>query len=624
MKNLTVLRGERRTPKLMNGRVHLYSDVLSSRTRMKLENARAEYSLQRQAEPFAVLAWMLGDAFPAKPLELAWKTLLRCHAHDSIAGSGIDDIENDMMNRLQQVKNLSTSLYRRSLEAIQSRIDTSALDEDAIVLTVYNPSPYPRTEVMTAVLDIPMPQSSPEFALKRMHDGAAAPVQIYTRRPHPAVVNQAEEATLMMDSEHTTFHFLARDIPAMGYAVYVIDRNEKFSRGGLACGPTAMQNEHIHVKIENDGTLTLTDKRTGHTFRGLHYFEDCGEAGHAWMHIEPDMDRVITSLGGPVRISLEENGPLLTRFRVDISMTIPAAIEEQGDKWKRLDGAGGAVKRSEHTVELKITSYITLMRDAPFIRIKTEFDNRARDHRLRVMFPTGLTAAKSCHVETAFDVVEREIELTPESPWYGGENATFPMQRFVDVSDGENGLAIINRGLREYQVDETERAIGVTLMRAYEINLTTVRWRWESHPEMQKTQCPGFHQFEYFIYPHSGRWDEANVQRIAEQLSVPMMPTQSGAYKGELPLSFSFLQIDKPELILSALKQSEDKRDIVIRIYNPTEQKVDSEIKIFRAVRSAEMVDMEEKFIQKLQTTGNTIFVSVARKKVITIKVSTS
>ena len=100
---LPVLKGERRTPKPMPVTMHLYSDVLSSRTRMKVLNTKAEYLLQRRAEPFSVLAAMLGAAYPASFIDLAWKQLLRCHAHDSIAGSGVDDIEQDMMFRLRQV-----------------------------------------------------------------------------------------------------------------------------------------------------------------------------------------------------------------------------------------------------------------------------------------------------------------------------------------------------------------------------------------------------------------------------------------------------------------------------------------------------------------------------------------
>lgn len=42
VQNLQILRGERRIPKMMGGRLHLYSDVLSSRSRMKRMNAQTE------------------------------------------------------------------------------------------------------------------------------------------------------------------------------------------------------------------------------------------------------------------------------------------------------------------------------------------------------------------------------------------------------------------------------------------------------------------------------------------------------------------------------------------------------------------------------------------------------
>ncbi|HQK75583.1 MAG TPA: hypothetical protein PKZ25_05260, partial [Candidatus Hydrogenedentes bacterium] len=75
-KGLPVLKGERRTPKVRTGRVHLYSDVLSSRARVKRLNARAECALQRWAEPFSAIAWCLGRDYPSTLLDAAWTTLL--------------------------------------------------------------------------------------------------------------------------------------------------------------------------------------------------------------------------------------------------------------------------------------------------------------------------------------------------------------------------------------------------------------------------------------------------------------------------------------------------------------------------------------------------------------------
>ncbi len=57
---LIVLKGERRTPRQLGTRKHLYGDVTSARTNMKRKNTLAEQELQRKAEPYSVLAYLLG------------------------------------------------------------------------------------------------------------------------------------------------------------------------------------------------------------------------------------------------------------------------------------------------------------------------------------------------------------------------------------------------------------------------------------------------------------------------------------------------------------------------------------------------------------------------------------
>jgi len=198
---LTVLKGERRVPKPMPVTMHLYSDVLSSRTRMKRLNAQAEWLLQRCAEPFAVLAADLGAEYPSSLIDLAWKTLLKCHAHDSISGSGVDDIEEDMIYRLRQVVNISNGLLKRALGAIQLRIDNSAFPADTVLLTVFNPSPQPRTEVVSAAVDLPYTGPKGEFAVIDVTTGDRMPVQGADRKPFWAVVNHPGDATAMMRSQ---------------------------------------------------------------------------------------------------------------------------------------------------------------------------------------------------------------------------------------------------------------------------------------------------------------------------------------------------------------------------------------------------------------------------------------
>jgi alpha-mannosidase len=302
-------------------------------------------------------------------------------------------------------------------------------------------------------------------------------------------------------------------------------------------------------------------------------------------------------------------------------MRVPAGLEENGgDPWRRLDGAGNNAKRVEETVPLRIRSDVTLRKGSPYLEVVTRFDNRARNHRLRAVFPTRLPKASHCAAESAFDVVEREIAHSPSSPWYGSK-ATFPMQRFVDVSDGRCGLALLNDGLREYEITQDEdRAIAVTLLRAFEVNLSTVSYRWETRPEMNLAQSPGEHEFRYALFPHSGDWNVGGVCREAEAFTNALIPAQVGPHDGYLPTKRGFLEIEPNNLVLSAFKRSEDGKGWIVRFYNPTTRPVQARLKVFRKIVSASLVNLEEKEIRQLRPSGSSVALEAAPKKIVTVK----
>ncbi len=620
---LPVLKGERRVPKPMPIIMHLYSDVLSSRTRMKYRSSLAEYLIQLRVEPFAVAAALLGHAYPQTLLDLAWKTMLRCHAHDSISGSGVDEIEEDMMNRLRQVIDIGEGLYTRSLATIQQHIDCGGLPRDAIMLTVYNPSARGRSEIVAAVVDIPWrgPRPRGQFALRDAETGTPVTVQCAARKPQWAVVNHAWDATAMMRSERFTVYFEAAQLPGLGYASYVVDMDGAFSTGSLVSAANTLENERLRAAIQPDGTITLLDKRSGITYADLHYFVDEGEAGHAWMHVRPAFDRAVDSRGFPVVIALEENGPLLGRFRVEYRMRIPAGLQENGgDAWQRLDGVGNQASRGGEERELNLISWITLRKDSAVLEITTRFENTAECHRLRLLLPARRQGT-CCHAESAFDVVERETVFGPESVWYGARDVSFPMQRFVDVSDGKGGLAFISAGLREYEVTQDEdRSIAVTLLRAYEVNLTTVSFRWEEHPEMKLSQGPGIHEFSYRIFPHSGNYMEGGVLSEAERHVTPLEVVQSGVGSGgRLPLRCGFLELGPEALQVTAIKRAESGDGWIVRLYNPALTAVRGKLVVPPGINRVSVVSLEEIIQDSLSLSNEEVTFTVDAKKVLTL-----
>jgi alpha-mannosidase len=564
----------------------------------------------------------MGAEYPNTSLDTAWKLLLKCHAHDSIAGSGVDDIERDTLHRLRQTTNISKSLFSRALQHIQLHIDNSDAETGDVLLTLFNPSPFARSEVVTAYLDLPLTSGFGAFSIVEADTGKEVPMQIAWRKPQKAIINHALDATAMMDCERAAVHLYVEDIPPMGYMTLKVVRKAAMRPEGVTVSANAMENEHLCIEFNGDGSFNLLDKSSGAVYGNMNYFEDSGEVGNAWMHIEPALDSILTTLGRPARISLRESGPVLARYEIEHELMLPVGYDDNGsDTRQRLDGGPNRAKRSDERRLFKIISHVTLKKGARAVEIRTEFDNTCRNHRLRAMFPSNIDS-KVCDAESPFDVVRREIEYAPDSPWAGAINPTFPMQRFVDISDAANGLAIINDGLKEYGVTATpDHTIAITLLRAFEISLTTVSKRWDIHPEMELSQAPGRHEFRYLVYPHAGDWADANVTRLAETLPLPIIPAQAAKHAGTLAKRMPFLKTEPVQLVLSGVKQAEDGQGIVVRAFNPTTQAITGEIWFYKEIAVADQVNMEELSPKPLKVKGNAVIVSVEPKKVVTVRV---
>ncbi len=136
---------------------------------------------------------------------------------------------------------------------------------------------------------------------------------------------------------------------------------------------------------------------------------------------------------------------LAGRWRWQLDYSLPRALAEDRDE------------RSRERVECPILSRVSLYPGLRRIDIHTEVDNRAGDHRLRVHFPAGLQTDVS-HAEQHFGVITRPMALPAwDETWAEEPMGTYAQKSFVDVSDGEHGLMLANRGLPEYEVLPGER-----------------------------------------------------------------------------------------------------------------------------------------------------------------------
>jgi len=623
-KKLKIFKGEMRHPGPPSVYVTELEHTLSARIRQKVKQSGAAALLERWAEPFSTLNHILGRDYPKPYLDIAWKNLLQSHPHDTVAGCGVDQLERDSSYRLDQVKGISDVLIDDSLGWLQARIDTTNVSKDRILITVFNPSPHKRTETVEAFLDVPYNLDIGDFVIEDVK-GKPVTWDFVYRKPVEKTVRNNTDVTMAITGWMTKLHILAEEVPALGYRSFVLRREKEFpgSMKRIAPSATMLENEYLRATVNSNGTIELMDKQTGSVYKGLHYFEDSGERGTGWESRPPSENIVVSSLGCPVEISLKENTPLSGTIRVRYRMRIPSGLIH--------DNAHEYTRRGEREEDLAIETFFTLRAGARRLDCRTRFENRAKNHRLRVFFPTGLSGAGESAAETPFDVVRRPIPRGPDHPYSRTTNPQQPCLRFADVSDGKSGLAALTKGIHEYEVtDDPSRILALTLLRSFEVTLCTVTYRWERMPNQELSQQIGPHELEYSLYPHRGDWIQGSVMEEAEHFTLPMETAQSTPLhpeeaKGErlFPPVYGFLEIAPSELVMSSLKRAEGSNDTILRIYNPTERSIQGTIRVPVKIRNSSLVNMNEGEIKgvSLQARGRKSFkLRVGAKKVISIR----
>lgn len=611
-KNLQVITGEFRYTMVDGMWQNLFPGMLSARMYLKQQNRHCEIKLQKNADSWSALAEILDLEYPKGMLDLAWKYHLANQSHDSIAGCSVDLVHEDVEYRNRQVRHLADNVSRRAMAHIVSKIDNRHLAEDAICLVAFNPTQYLRSEVVTAVIDVPVEAKAKWFTVED-ESGNELPVQFFRNYSFGPIVKSPYEFPIPFKARRVHCAIELKDVPGVGHKTFLIkpQAGQKVNFGTMSPQVHVMENEYLRVEILSDGRLNILNKETDSYYQGAHYFEDRSEVGDHANHRSADEDEIITSIGATAEISRIHDGPIFIQYRIKTVMLLPR------------DALKDRSRRNPEKIPYEIVSFVTLKKGARFLELRTEIDNTSRDHKLRVMFPSGYQQASKSYSETHFDVTERDIRLPDSSTWKEPMLPYYPQYMFCGVEDGTSGLAILNIGLPEYAVhDDEKRTIGLTLIRTYRFPIIGADPEDVATDETQvMCQCLRRFTFDYAIYPYSGNWESGQVFRYANQFNLKLHLNQAGRSHGELPPTMSFIKIAPDQLVLSAIKKSSRQNSLIVRVFNPTEAPVAGTISFWKKIAAANLVDLNEKFVSEAIYNENSIALTIAKNKIITLEV---
>jgi hypothetical protein len=608
-KRLVLLKGERRTNLKAGMWTYLLPATISARTYLKVMDFRTETKLVQEAEPLAAAAMALGVPYPAPYLHLAWKYLMGNHTHDAVAGCAPDHVTDDVMYRYRQSQEISDGLIEESLKELARRMDCRKFDDQTILLGVFNTLPTPKDDVVTVSIDVNAERAARSLVI-RDAQGREYPYQVVQIAPDGAFVDSYWDVPSIYETTRLTIRFRPGEIPALGYRVFTVEPSPEVNRatGTQVPAAQAMENEFLRAQVNPDGTVDLLHKATGAAYGGLGYLLDQGEAGNAWRHAAPVNDSRTTSLGAPARITLLEDGPLSTSYRADLAIRVP-------------EGNVSDDLRSDRLVEVPASIVYTLKKGVARLEMDVTVDNRAKDHWLRMIFPTGIRTDKS-GADSHFDLVERAIALPNCDDWKEPVVGTYPLQTFVDLTDGRRGLAVLTEGLREFEVfDDEPRSVAITLLRAVPIKLEVTDTKKQLLPDTGP-QCPGRSTFRLAVYSHKGDWRAGRCFAAAREFTVPLRCAQFGKTSGTtLPMDYGFLEVSEG-VVTSAVKKAERDDALILRVFNPSDRTARATVRLAAPIRKVELVSLNEEPIRRIGSAARSFSFPVGRKKICTFKVA--
>ncbi|RDE13381.1 MAG: hypothetical protein C4K49_08575 [Candidatus Thorarchaeota archaeon] len=379
-------------------------------------------------------------------------------------------------------------------------------------------------------------------------------------------VRKDDKAHLVADyEEFARVAIWAENVQGLGAKRYDLSLAEKGTSakpiGAVRCSRNTIENDFVRVSLLNNGTMAIFDKRTGEEYRGLLEFEDSEDVGDEYDYCPAYVHKSIKSGLSQFNVESVLKGPLLGSLRVKGQLRLPVSA------------TADLTARSEETVDCDFTTELTLEIGSPTVHVVTEFNNMARDHRLRLLFPTG-TDSKTCQADSTFDVIERPIRPKPSAGWHQPVAPTYPLRNFVTMSSDRRGLTVTTTGTMEFEIlEEQASTIAVTLLRCVGwLSTVNMQTRPESAGPILETlggQCLGKHRFTYAVTPHEGDWLSCMSHHDSESFLLPftarLLPAADdteGVYEQ------GFVSIEPKTIKLSAFKGSEDRNHLVLRVWN--------------------------------------------------------
>ena len=585
---------------------------------IKAGNRNSENALYA-TEFFNTLRWLNGDKYPAKELRDLWTMVTFNEFHDILPGSGINEANKENIARYAEVLRKTTELHNNAFRKMADEVKFQAGKGQPVV--AYNLQPINRKTVVEANVYSHEEPVTAKLAgwgnyygskyIKAVDKGQGNVPSVLVRdasgKTYPAQVVWGKSTPPGFTSK---VQFIVDNMPAGGYKTFYVDMTKPGEAGGpIPFKDNTFETDFFKIKFDmtTGGIVSLFDKRSNKEFvkdggqlnKLRIYLEDKKGGMKSWTINKIVKEEDVTNVAS---VKVVENGPV-------------RACVETVKTW-------GKSRFIERTYLYR--SYPRIGYDMEVHWLETGSDS-TDSPMLRALFPIAIdNPVFNCQVP--FDVVERPTDLRKKqsfknfqatwTPQESPDGQEVPAQKWVDLSDGVTGIALLNS--TKYGHSYHNGDLRITLLRS------------AGNPDIYPNL--GKFNISYALYPHAGDWKKGEVWAEGEDFNIPVYaaePPSLALAKAHAtrPEEASFFSVDAPGVVLTGMKQSEDGNELIIRLLELQGKETTVNLKlpvVVSSVRRLNLVELPLVNANKPTAIGKTIQVKIKPNEIVTLGIKST
>lgn len=512
----------------------------SAYSRIKKDNRLAENQLI-EAEKYAVLSNVLmGTPYPQEELERGWKNVLFNQFHDILGGCSIREAYTDAAWAHGEALRIASWESNFARQQISWNIDTTkgmdiTLDRFKDVFWINQ---------CTSDLGTPIVVFNPlPFPVEKLVQVRAGNGTIFTEDGE-ALPTQTVRASKTNGEEKWDKVFLAQ-VPALGYRLYRLhtDKDNMPTDNPFICTDTSIENEEIRLTMnpETGEIASIFLKKNGKellTANSKTVFMDETDSD-TWSHGIKEFKNVVSiSQSGSVKII--EQGPVRATIRSVIRM-----------------------------LDTEIIRDYSIERGSCRIKVSAKVDFREKHKMLKFTLP-ALVENPKVYAKIPFGFIER--------PNDGSEQVC---GEWVAICDENGGLVVANEDKYSFDADRNE--LSMTVLRGA-IYADHYGGQTGNRDEFCEYMDQGIHQFRYTITPFVSL---AQAEKEGQMANAELAYVLETFHQGELSESYGAIEVEKENIMVTALKRNEDSDGWILRCYETENKDTETKISLFGTVWTA-------------------------------------